>query len=485
MPSTLRPGEVDGDDDHGRLVGRTRHVLPDGDGDTTITWADELPVLRRQAEELADRLGRAPLVAGWAGLPVLARVAVAVVAGRRGGPAALGPRLRRLFLGLGPTWIKFGQMISGGVGVFPQELVDEFAEFRDRLPAEPFSHVRAVVERELPGGMANFATFDAEPLAAASIAQVHAATLADGRAVVVKVQRPDVRERIVADLRWMSVVARVVDRIPSARPANLPGIVAYFASTLAEEIDFRLEAENMIDVAEAVSRSEHATGVAVPRPHPHLVTARVLVMERFHGFDSTDGRAVADAGIDTEAMLMAGFSAFVEGALIHGVFHGDLHPGNVMVLPDGRYGILDYGIVGRLSPADRNAFARMMACGAACDLRGQIEAMRDLSGFPPGADVDALLADVPPELFPTDLRVPDLSTMSGSLRSTVTALRRHGFRLPKLLVLLSKNLLFAADSLERFAPDLDLMAAATPLFVRAAAAGGTESAGAADAAPRR
>ena len=454
----------------GRLDGRERHVLPAPDGSCARpTWLAGLGHQRAHAAALAHEITHPRPWAMLRGVPVIARVGVIALASAAGGVDALAPRLRRLFSSLGPTFVKLGQLVSGGVGMFPPRLIEEFAGFRDALPAEDWSHVERVITEELPGGMANFATFDRTPLAAASIAQVHAATLRDGQEVVVKVQRPDIQGRIVADITWLSAFARAVDAlVPPARAGNLPGIIEYFAETLCEELDFRLEAENMLDVSEAVARSAEADGVAVPRPHPILVTRRVLVMERLHGFASADDAAILASGIDTERMLLAGFGAFVEGALVHGVFHGDLHPGNIMVLEDGRYGILDYGIVGRLSVGERRAFAQMMACGATGDFRGQIEALRALDGFPADADVDALVEEMPRDLVPVDLSLPDISRVGDSLTSTIRTMQKHRFRLPKLLVLLSKNLIFADDAVRRFAPDLDLMGAATPLFLRAA-----------------
>ncbi len=455
----------------GRLDGRERHVLPEPDGSLVEpTWLAGLGHQREYAADLAHHITHPSPWAMVHGLPVIARSALVGLASATGGVDALAPRLRRLFLSLGPTFIKFGQLISGGVGMFPPRLVEEFADFRDAMPAEDWDHVRQVITEELPGGLENFATFDRTPLAAASIAQVHTATLTNGQEVVVKIQRPDIRAKIVADITWLAAFTRLIDDlVPPARTGNLPGIIEYFAETLSEELDFRLEAENMLDVAEAVARSDDAAGVAVPRPHPALVTRRVLVMERLHGYASADDAGILESGIDTEAMLLAGFGAFVEGALIHGVFHGDLHPGNIMVLDDGRYGILDYGIVGRLSVKERKAFAQMMASGATGDFRGQIEAMRDLDGFPQDADIDALVREMPQDLIPVDMSLPDMSSVGESLTSTMRIMTRHRFRLPKLLVLLSKNLIFADDAVGRFAPDLDLMSAATPLFMRAAA----------------
>jgi ubiquinone biosynthesis protein len=396
------------------------------------------------------------------------------------GADATAPRLRRLLACEGPTFLKVGQLLSGGTGLFPDRFVEEFADFRDDLPPAPFAHVRSVLSAELPNGEAHFVELDEEPLAAASIAQVHRGVLQDGREVVVKVQRPGVAEQVQRELTWLATIARIIDRLPSARTANFPGIVDYFAHTLVEELDFRLEAENMLDVAEAVACCSMPDGVAVPRPHAELVTRRVLVMERLRGYSSADAVGIAAASIDTEAMLRAGFVAFFEGALSSGIFHGDLHPGNVLVLHDGRYGLVDFGIVGRLTTAERRAFATMMAAGAAGDLRGQVAGLWQLGGFPPDADLDAIAASFPSDLLGGEDGLPSFSTVARSMRAHLQVMVRHRFRLPRVLVLLSKNLIFADDSVRRFSPGLDLLTDALPILAAAAssttAASGDEGA---------
>ena len=163
-----------------------------------------------------------------------------------------------------------------------------------------------------------FATFDEIPLAAASIAQVHAAVLVTGEEVVVKVQRPAVARLVHDDLRVMAWLAdRLVGRIPVASLANPPALVELFAETIVEELDFRIEAANMIDVA-VMLRELGQTGYLVPRPHPTLVTPRVLVMQRLDGFNFDDVAGMQDAGIDTEEVVRTAMVALMEGAMIYG-----------------------------------------------------------------------------------------------------------------------------------------------------------------------
>ena len=208
-----------------------------------------------------------------------------------------------------------------------------------------------------------FSSFERTPLAAASIAQVHRATLLDGTDVVVKVQRPSVAHRVHQDLRVMAWLAPfLVGRIPVSALANPPALVELFAETITEELDFRLEAENMLDVARSFAELDQR-GYVVPRPHPVLVTRRMLVMERLEGFKFEDVAGMKDAGVDTEGVVRTGMIGFMEGAMIHGIFHGDLHGGNLFVLPDGRTALLDFGIIARLPERKRLAFLGLLVVG--------------------------------------------------------------------------------------------------------------------------
>jgi ubiquinone biosynthesis protein len=323
----------------------------------------------------------------------------------------------------------------------------------------PFEQVKKTIESELGKPLDEvFSYIDTTALAAASIAQVHLATLITGEEVVVKVQRPTVSTLVRKDLRVMAWIApHLVGRIKVSALANPPALVELFAETIVEELDFRIEASNMLDVAKMLCELKQDRYI-IPRPHPTLATQRVLVMQRLSGFKFDDVAGMKDAGIDTHAVIRTGMIAFMEGAMIYGVFHGDLHGGNLFVMPDGRTALLDFGIVGRLTGARRMAFLRLMLNATTNNVVGQVEALRDLGALPMDTDIHAVIKD----LNLGDAAI-DPTTLSGEelvkeVQRIVKALMGYGARMPKELMLYVKNMVFLDGAIARLAPELDILA---------------------------
>jgi ubiquinone biosynthesis protein len=367
--------------------------------------------------------------------------------------------MRKAVERLGSTYIKLGQIISSGEGLFPAELVNEFKLCRDQVPPIPFNEVQQVIESDLGARLTDvFSYIDTTPLAAASIAQVHVATLITGENVVVKVQRPSVSKMVRQDLRVMAWLApHLVGRIKVSALANPPALVELFAETIVEELDFRIEADNMLDVAKMLHELGQ-TGYIVPRPHPKLVTRRVLIMQRLSGFKFDDVVGMQNAGIDTQQVIRTGMIAFMEGAMIYGVFHGDLHGGNLFVMKDGKTALLDFGIVGRLTGARRMAFLRLMLNATTNNVVGQVEALRDLGALPMDTDIQAVIKDLnlgAPVIDPTTLSGEELVK---EVQRIVKAMMGYGARMPKELMLYVKNMVFLDGAIARLAPDLDILA---------------------------
>jgi ubiquinone biosynthesis protein len=435
-----------------------------------MVWQAAVPGLRRAAfASVADltSVGKLPpsvrmlTVAGRA-VAALAPWEVRKRLGKLPTPEAsradISRRLRLAAERLGPTFIKLGQIISSGQGLFPEELVSEFKRCRDQVPAESFDVVRTVVEADLGRPIeAVFSTFDRTPLAAASIAQVHAATLHTGESVVVKVQRPDVERLVRKDIRTLAWLAPyLIGRIKVTALANPPALVELFAETISEELDFRIEAQNMLDVAKVLVDLGQR-GYVVPRPHPTLVTKRVLVMERLAGFAFDDAEAIKAAGIDTHAVIRTGMVAFLEGAMIHGVFHGDLHGGNLFVMADGRTALLDFGITARLTPKRRTAFLRLLVGGMTNDVTSQVQALVDLGALPEDTDIPDVIRELRLDQATIDPTTLTGEEMVAEVQRVVKAMLGYGARLPKELMLYVKNLVFLDGAIAALAPDLDLI----------------------------
>ncbi len=430
---------------------KTQHDLPE------LTSARRLPDVKRAVTVVAD-FGAA-IGLWW-------------VTGRRKGKAGdhaasrvdLSRRLRLSIERLGPTYIKLAQIISSGEGLFPEELVSEFKKCRDQVPAQSFEVVRATVEEDFGAPLEDiFESFDETPLAAASIAQVHGAVLRSGESVVVKVQRTTVATLVNKDIRVMAWLAPfLVGRLPFASLANPPALVELFAETISEELDFRLEAQNMLDVAASFVALKQ-NGYVIPRPHPTLVTRRVLVMERLSGFNFDDVESMRDAGVDTHEVVRTGMIGFMEGAIIEGIFHGDLHGGNLFVLPDGKVALLDFGITGRMDERQRRAFLRLMLGATVNDVHMQISALCDLGALPSDTDIDAVIKDLGldgPGIDPTSA---DPDEMIKEVQKIVKMLLGYGARMPKELMLYVKNLMFLDGAISRLAPDLDIFAEITQI----------------------
>jgi ubiquinone biosynthesis protein len=261
----------------------------------------------------------------------------------------------------GVTFVKLGQVLSTRPDLLPLEFTEELGRLQDQATPAPWNQVEQVLAAELGGPPDEvFARFDRQPLAAASVAQVHAARLRSGAEVVVKVQRPGIRSVVERDL---DIVARLASRLESgtrwARSIGTRDLANGFAAAVREELDFRIEAGNMAAVA-AAGHGVDGT-VRVPVPHAPLCTERVLVMQRLDGTPLTAaGPVIAERGLDRDALARTLLECVLRQIMLDGVFHADPHPGNVLVLTDGRLGLLDFGSVGRLDASVRAALQRLL-----------------------------------------------------------------------------------------------------------------------------
>ncbi len=261
--------------------------------------------------------------------------------------------------GMGPTFIKLGQLMSSRVDLLTPAYIDALARLQDDVAPFPIEEVEEIISSELQVRLSSvFPTFDRTPLAAASLGQVHRATLRDGREVVVKVQRPGVRGQVLEDMEVLADLAETLDRHTQVgQRYSFVDLLEEFRKALIGELDYRREADNLATMRTLLESYEH---IVVPEPYPDLTTDRVLTMEFVAGKKVTDLGPLGKLELDGAPLADELFAAYLDQVLVHGVFHADPHPGNVLVAPDGRLVLLDIGMIARLAPAARDKLVKLL-----------------------------------------------------------------------------------------------------------------------------
>jgi predicted unusual protein kinase regulating ubiquinone biosynthesis (AarF/ABC1/UbiB family) len=380
-------------------------------------------------------------------------------------PAA--PRLlRRTFERLGATYVKLGQFIASSPSIFPPEYVEEFQLCLDRTTPLPWSTIRRTLRQDLGRRLeTEFAWIDPEPLASASIAQVHAGRLASGEDVVLKVRKPGVQRVIVTDLNLLHVIARITEKItPGAAHASLAAIVEEIQTSMMRECDFLSEAANIEAFRSYLHETGNTTAVA-PWVRHELTTSRVLVMERLWGVPLTDPQALAECTDDPEGLLVAALDTWFGSLMNCRTFHADLHAGNLLALRDGRAGFIDFGIVGAIREETWRALFALADALPRGDFRAVAEALADMGATRENVDVERLAADLEEllerlELTPVspgdEPAPPEDDELNRALLDLVAVGRRHGIRFPREFTLLVKQFLYFDRYIRMLAPDLSV-----------------------------
>jgi len=358
---------------------------------------------------------------------------------------------------MGPTFIKFGQIIASSAGMFPDPYVKEFQKVLDRVKPFPFADVKRTLDEELGAEKAaHLVDVDPKQLASASIAQVHTAKLRDGTLVVIKVQRPGIIPRCMADMKLMRLLAGIVQRLKkNVELANPVGVVDDFTKTLSEELDFRKEAENLDRFNEIMRELGHKN-IRAPVPHHEYTTRKVLVMERFSGLRVDRFEEIRARGIDGETKLVDGLRGWFQCVVFYGFFHGDVHAGNLMLLDDDTIGFLDFGIVGRFDDKARYLVTDYMIAFAMGNYRRLAEIICEMGGTPDGLDMEGFVKDLGETYAPLltlSFGEVNYAEFLPGIQKTAT---RHQMRMPNEFILITKQLLYFDRYAKALAPKLNV-----------------------------
>lgn len=348
-------------------------------------------------------------------------------------------RIRRALEELGPTFVKLGQLLATRVDMFPPNWIGEFEKLHSQVPAVAYDALHADLVAAIGGEPdAVFARFEHIPIAAASIAQVYRARLQDGTPVVVKVRRPGIEAVVRADLRILDHAARLLDsEMPDARRYDPVHIVSQFRRSLQRELDFAKEARNIDKFARHFADEPQ---VKIPRVFWAFSNDRVIVQEEIVGIAGVAPAKLVEAGLDPRLLASRGADVVLRMVLVHGFFHADPHPGNMLFLADNRIGMIDFGMVGMLTDARRNQIVDLLHALTRRDEQALLQVLLDWSGDAVH-DEDRLAYDVAEVLQSyDDLRLKDVKI--GALLNDITALmRENNLVLPADLTLLFKTLI--------------------------------------------
>jgi ubiquinone biosynthesis protein len=383
----------------------------------------------------------------------------------RGDRAPRAVRIRKSLEDLGPIFIKFGQILSTRRDLLPDDIAEELARLQDQVPPFPGSEAIAIIEKAYGESVDTlFVSFDETPLASASISQVHAARMHDGRDVVVKVLRPNIEPVIKRDLALLYYIASLAQRYWQdgwrLRPLE---VVEEFEKVIFDELDLVREAANAATLRRNFEGSNLLYVPDVDWPHARR---NVLVMERIYGTPVGNIDAIRQQGIDLKTLAVHGVEIFYTQVFRHNFFHADMHPGNIFVSPEGQYIAVDFGIMGTLSPQDMRYLAENFIAFFNRDYQRVAELHLESGWVPAGTRVDEFESAIRSVCEPNfNKPLKDISLGQVLLRLFQTA-RRFDMEIQPQLVLLQKTLLNVEGLGRQLYPDLDLWTTAKPFLER-------------------
>lgn len=433
------------------------------DGPPEADLAVDAPSLERFGLTEVHRGLRIAVVLAWSIVAALLRRRIDLVLRRRpveGWWDAASSGAVDAFEKLGPAFVKLGQIMASSPGVFPEPLADACQRTLDEVPPFDSATARRLIEDDLghpPEAL--FRSFDDKPLSAASIGQVHACTLPDGRQAVVKLQRPGIRELMTADLRILWRIAKLAERWDWLSSVDPVAIIEDTAHVNFQELNPALEAKRQADFRERIWAFGDNEGITAPEVYWSHCGPHVICMERMFGTPLDEFEEMARLGIDGETMLRRGAKVWIESVCVHGPFHGDMHAGNIWFLPDGRASFLDFGIMGELAPDYREVIKDILyTCMIDGDFTRVARAYRRVGVFPPdvGSDEElgVRLGMILGPMLQAGIGGMNLGDM---LKMSIDLMDNYGAKGPRELVLIAKQLAYMERYAKGMAPDYQII----------------------------
>ncbi len=365
-------------------------------------------------------------------------------------------RVRISFEELGPTFIKLGQVLASRPDVIPADYINEFRRLQDQIPPLPFKELEEILDQQYPSGYRKiFKDFSEKPVGSASIAQVHQAVLMDGTPVVVKIQKPGISEIIEDDIRILHLLADLCEHyIPESKIFNPSGMVGEFSRSISLETNFVVEANNIKRFQENFAENPK---VKIPDIYLDISGPKILVMEELAGKPMSHGEAFSQPGLDRSELMKVGLKAYFSMVFRDGLFHGDLHAGNIFVLPDSRIGFIDFGMVGRLSRKTQNAIAAMFVALMAEDYDRLAYEYIEMAPFNNQTDRQSLAQDLRSVLSPFfGLTLKDVNMGKLLLESSKVAAKHHVV-LPSELMMFFKSMVTIEGLARMVQEDFDML----------------------------
>ena len=370
---------------------------------------------------------------------------------------------------LGPTFIKFGQILSNRSDLLPVDLIIELEKLQDNVPPHAGTISRQVIESELKKTMEElFAWYETEAFASASMAQVHRATLKTGEKVAIKVQRPEIRATIIEDIRIMYMLAGILNRrIPSLKSFDPLGLVKNFEESILKELDFIHESISIQRFAKNILEDAHDNTTHVPKVYREYTTGKVLTMEFISGVKVTDNIILESKEYDRKEVAKKLALTYIKQVFEYGFFHADPHPGNILVLPNGHICFLDFGMMGSILPGDIEMLAHLFLSVKSKDIRKIIHTLMRMSEVSSIKDMRSLEYEINEFVNSYSIESIHENEMSTVLLQLKDIIVRYDLKVPAHFFLLARSMVTIEGLIHKLDPEIDMLKLARPYLLSA------------------